>query len=49
MTSAAPKCWTVEGIEVIIDADRMGWPKPLAVAKERYRAGDVAMVGPLPG
>jgi hypothetical protein len=49
MTSAASKGWTVEGIEIIINADRMGWPKPLVVAKERYRAGYVAILGPSPG
>jgi len=45
----APKNWTAKGVEVIWTIDWTGLPKQLAAAKERHKAGDVAIFDPLTG
>ena len=49
MADVAPKGWTVEGVEEISAIHWTGGPEPLAVAKERHTAGDVALFDPLTG
>ena len=49
MDKVAPKGWTTSGVEVINCIDWTGGPKQLAAAKERHRAGDVAVFEPVGG
>jgi hypothetical protein len=49
MAEVAPKGWTVAGVEEIFTIQWTGGPEPLAVAKERHTAGDVALFAPLTG
>ena len=49
MAEVAPKGWTVEGVEEIFTIQWTGAPEPLAVAKERHTAGDVALFDPVSG
>ena len=49
MAEVAPKGWTVEGVEEIFTIHWTGAPEPLAVAKERHTAGDVALFRPVSG
>lgn len=49
MSAVAPKGWTVSGVEEIVAIDWTGGHKQLAAAKERHRAGDVAIFDPLTG
>jgi len=49
MDSVAPQGWTVRGVEVIWVIDWTGGKKQLAAAKERHKAGDVAIFDPLSG
>jgi hypothetical protein len=45
----APAGWTTAGVETIVAVDWTGESKQLAAAKERHRAGDVAIFDPLTG
>ena len=47
MAEVAPKGWTVAGVEEIFTIQWSGGPEPLAVAKERHTAGDVALFDPV--
>jgi hypothetical protein len=49
MAEVAPKGWTVAGVEEIFTIQWTGGPEPLAMAKERHTAGDVALFDPLTG
>ena len=49
MAEVAPKGWTVAGVEEIFTIHWTGRPKPLAAAKERHTAGDVALFDPISG
>lgn len=49
MDDAAPKDWTVEGVEVIHTIDWTGERQQLACAKERHKSGDVCLFEPLTG
>lgn len=49
MKARAPKGWTVKGVEEISTVHWSSSGSPLAAAKERHRAGDVAVFEPLSG
>ena len=49
MADIAPKGWTVSGVEAISTIAWTDQPKRLAAAKERHKAGDVALFDPLSG
>jgi hypothetical protein len=49
MKNVAPEQWTIRGLEVIFTVAWTGEPKQLAAAKERHRAGDVAIFDPISG
>jgi len=49
MDKVAPEGWTVRGVETIWAIDWTGEANQLAAAKERHRAGDVAVFDPLSG
>lgn len=49
MDKLAPSDWTVKGFEVIFLIDWTGESKQLAAAKERHKAGDVAIFEPITG
>jgi hypothetical protein len=49
LDAVAPDGWTERGVEMIHTIDWTGGEKQLSVAKERHRAGDVAIFDPLNG
>jgi hypothetical protein len=49
MDDVAPEDWTESGVEVIWSIDWTGEAKQLAAAKERQKAGDVAIFDPVTG
>ena len=49
MDDVAPPGWTKSGVEAIFTIDWTGGPLQLALAKERHKAGDVALFEPMTG
>jgi len=49
MVAVAPTGWTERGVEEIFTIDWTGKPQQLAAAKERHRAGDLAIFDPING
>ena len=49
MREVAPAGWTVRGVEVIFPIHWTGGARQLAAAKERHKAGDIAIFDPISG